>query len=111
MITHFMKFADENAAKAALPACWSENAEGWDWHREAVDAPIEVYARTGASTQGEFGNDAPVRELVEGYHLNIASAALDARLAASPGFVGALDDKGNVAAGNPPATPSRVFAT
>ena len=96
MITHFTRFTDEAAAKAALPTYWTASEDGWDWNRSIVDGPVPV-------DDGE-GNPRP------GYFLNIALPELDASM---PGLTGAgygPADDFTLVHGDKPDTPQRVFA-
>lgn len=97
-ITHFCQFADEPAAKAALPTYWGASIDdgSWSWNRSVVDGPIPVVDGSGNP--------------VAGYFLNVALPALDASL---PGIVGAgygPPDKFTLVYGKSPVTPQRVFA-
>lgn len=86
MITHFLKFTDEAAAKKALPEFWLQTEDGWTWRRDVVDGPIRE-ARS--------------------YCLNIGLPALNEKLS---GLIGAVDEAVTFVFGDQPQMPQREFA-
>jgi hypothetical protein len=103
MITHALSFADEAAAKAALPDYWDTTDNGWDWRRDCVDGPIPTTHKTGPAARVPDAT----------YNLNIALPELHTDL---PGLVAAWNTvdratgRAHLVHGIGPVTPQRVFA-